>query len=186
MNLNLFNRGSRGQGTDTNAARPAAEASEAFAARLQQECAQLTTQFRTTAEFGYDPDEHRWWIRLGEVALPENMSKSHVPVIILVSGNYPAEGPTDVFLPRTLCSKNGWSVVDIIGASGEEIVKSEWARCTVSGIAWRQADDLCRVLETLVAVLAVAQKASVTLSIERIVDNRDGMRSPTTEGDVKQ
>lgn len=185
MNLSLFNRGSRGQGTDPSAARQAAETSVAIAARLQQECAQLTTQFRTPAEFGYDPDEHRWWIRLGEVALPENMSKSHVPVIILVSGNYPVEGPTDVFLPRTLGIKNGWGVVDIIGAGGEETVKGEWARCAVPGIAWRQADDLCRLLETLVAVLAVAQKASVTLSIERIVDNRDGTRLSTTEGDVK-
>lgn len=186
MNLNPFNRGSRGQETNAGTEQGAVTSPEALAARLQQECAQLTGRFRTPAEFGYDPDEHRWWIQLEGVALPEGMSKSHVPVIVLVSGNYPTEGPTDVFVPQTLTGEKGWGVSDIFGVNGDAEAKAEWSRCEMPGIAWRESDDLCRLLETLLAMLATAQRASMTLSAERLRDNGNETHPPTTEGDARR
>lgn len=186
MKLNPFNRGTREQETNAHRGQEPMKSSEALAARLQQECAQLTGQFRAPAEFGYDPDEHKWWIQLEEVPLPERMSKSHAPVIILVSDNYPAEGPTDVFLPSTLAGANGWRVQDIIGVNGDVAVKALWVRCKVPGITWRETDNLCRLLEMLIAALTIAQRTSVTLSIERVVDNRNETHSQTTEGDARQ
>lgn len=184
MHLNPFNR--RGHDLESPAAieREGAGTREALAARLQQECAQLTAQFRTPASFGYDPDARTWWVRLAGLPLPEHPVEAPVPVIVLLSDDYPGQGPGGVFLPRSLAWADSLTSPNAAESQEEGLVGAGWARCDIPGLSWRETDNLCRLLEILVAVLTAVQRVTVTLAAEPGHDNAPVMRPSLMKGET--
>ncbi len=184
MLFNPFNR--RGNGTEAlSGSEPQASGRrESLAARLQQECAQLTAQFRTAASFGYDADARTWWVRLAGLPLAQRPAEAPVPAIVLLSDNYPVEGPGGVFLPRSLSWADSLMAPALAESRDAGVASAGWARCDIPGQSWRETDNLCRLLEIVVAVLSAVQQVTLTLGAEPGHDNGTVTRPSLTKGET--
>lgn len=129
--------------------------SERTAARLQQECAVLTAEYRIDAEYGLDP-HCGFWVRLADWPLPLAMNRRSCPLIVMVPPDFPASGPETFFFPANIAANAGWKVSELFPSAGEAVGPENWQACRIRSVPWREHDDLPRIL----AVLSIAIEAA--------------------------